>query len=79
MESRSALERAEDRIAELEIQVEEMERTNSAVLGVFVGILFAWSDANTLLAVGAGVVAAFSYWKVLACRPFTDGLRQSPS
>ena len=67
----------ENEIAELQLLVEDMERTHSIVIGAFIGLLAHsfWHSWVATLLLGCG--GAFIYWKYWAKKPFVEGIDKS--
>lgn len=64
-------EEYETKIGELELMIEEMERTDSLLYGITFGLSsqFIWHE--WLVSVVVGISITIIYWKFLAKRPFT--------
>lgn len=67
-------EEYEDRIGELELQVEEMERTNSLTYGLLLGALSYIQWHNWYYSILISVATTTIYWKFLAKKPFTSNI-----
>ncbi|MCK5875566.1 MAG: hypothetical protein KAG82_12795 [Alcanivoracaceae bacterium] len=60
-----------ERISELEIMVEEMERTHAILYGILVGGIIKMTFGSWLWPVLFGVGASFAYWRFFAKKPFS--------
>ena len=67
-------EEYEDKIGELELQVEEMERTNSLIYGLLLGALSYIQWHNWYYSISIGIATIAIYWKFLAKKPFTNNM-----
>ncbi len=67
-------EEYELKIGELELQIEEMERSNSMIYGVVFGLLAYFNWHNWVFSFVIAIGVASTYWFFLAKKPFTRGI-----
>ena len=66
-----SIEEYEIKIGELELKIEEMERTNSIACGLILGGLAHFQWHNWLSSIVIALIASTVAWKFIADRPFT--------
>ena len=67
----------ESEIGDLQLQIEDMEQTNSLVFGALVAWLVHDQWSSWIFTTAAAVFGAFVYWKFFAKKPFTDSIESS--
>lgn len=60
------------RISNLELRIEEMERTDSILYGIILGLIAHVTLGGWFWPVFLGAGAAFVYWRFMAERPFSS-------
>ena len=61
----------QERISELELMIEEMERTHAILYGILLGGIMKMTFGGWLWPVLLGLGASFAYWHFFAKRPFS--------
>ena len=62
----------EGRVSELELTIEEMERTHSILYGILLALITRIIFGAWYWSVIVGIGGAFVYWRYMAKRPFTS-------
>jgi len=62
----------EERVSELELTIEEMERTHSVHYGILLALITKIVFGGWCWSVIVGIGGAFVYWRYMAKRPFTS-------
>ena len=62
----------EGRVSELELTIEEMERTHSILYGILLALVTKIIFGGWYWSVIVGIGVTFFYWRYMAKRPFTS-------
>ncbi len=65
----------ETKIGELELKIEEMEKTNGTVYGLFLGVLSYFQWHNIIVSILIALITIFIMLKYVAQRPFTKNIK----